>query len=30
LDRDDLSVANIERALEQISCVPVLRRGGGS
>jgi len=25
LDRDDLSVANIERALEQISCVPVLR-----
>ena len=25
LDRDDLSVANIESALEQISCVPVLR-----
>src|SRR5262249_17948786 len=25
LERHDLSVANIERALEQISCVPVLR-----
>ena len=25
LDRDDLRVAHIERALEQISCVPVLR-----
>src|SRR5262245_34707602 len=25
LDRHDLSVANIESALEQISCVPVLR-----